>query len=474
MSPRLLRAPRARLLIVAALGIAAAALGLLALRPTAVVVAEVGLRDIAPAVQGVGTVEAKVVVQVSSKITARIVSIHADQGDTVEPGQVLVRLDDAQARADVERSEAAARAAGAQLRDLLAGTRPEEIAEARANLARAEAQLGDLLAGARAPEIEELRERVRSAGATRLLAERELERVERLHARELVAAQEADRARHAYEVAAAGERAARQSLQLAVEGSRAHQIEAARRQVDASQRRLELLQAGARREQIAEARARGQEAQAALAAARERLADTVVASPLTGYVVSRALEAGATVTPGTPILKAADPRTAWVTVHVDERHSGGLSVGDAAEVALRSLPGRRLRGHVARIQRESDRVTEQLAVDVALDERPPRLVLGEQAEAVIRSAAARAVLAVPLAAVVRRPDGAGALAVRDGRLQFQKARFGAADPAGWIEVVEGLPPGEQVVVGPGRLAEPANEGLRVRPTPAAAVARDRR
>jgi len=437
-----------------------------ALRPGAVSVTEATRRDIAPAVQGVGTVEAKVMVQVSSKITGRIVAVLVDQGDLVEIGQILVRLDDAQLRADLQRSEAAARAAEAQLRDLLAGSRPEEIAEARANLARAEAQLNDLLAGSRAPEIEERQERVRSATATRVLAERELKRVEQLHAKELIAAQELDRARHTYDVAVAQERAAQQTLHLAIEGARKHQIEAAQKQVDATQRRLELLLAGARPEQVAEARARAQEARAALVLARERLADTAVASPFDGYVVSRELEPGATVTPGAPILKIADPRTAWVTVHVDERDTGGVTVGDPADVALRSLSGRMLRGHVARIQRESDRVTEQLAVDIALDERAPRLILGEQAEALIRTSAVAGALVVPLAAVVRRPEGLGALVVTDGRLHFRKLRFGAADPGGWIQVLDGLRPGDPVVVAPGRMAEPANEGRRVRSTPA--------
>jgi HlyD family secretion protein len=457
-----LQATWTRLLLIVGVLALAGGLAVFALRPAAVSIAEVVRRDITPAVQGVGTVEAKVVVQISSKITGRIVAVLVDQGDVVEVGQVLVRLDEAQLRADVQRSEAAVRAAEAQLRDLLAGSRPEEIAEARANLARAEAQLNDLLAGSRAPEIEELQQRVQSASATRVLAERELKRIEQLHARELVAAQEHDRARQAHDVAVAQERAAQQALRLAIEGARKDQIAAARHQVDATRRRLDLLLAGARPEQVAEARARTQEARAALALARERLADTIIASPVNAYVVSRELEPGATVNPGTPILKIADPRTAWVTVHVDERDTGGVTVGDPAEVVLRSLSGRTLRGHVARIQRESDRVTEQLAVDVALDERPPRLVLGEQAEALIRQSAVPGALVIPLAAVVRRPEGLGALAVTDGRLHFRTVRFGAADPGGWIQVLDGLRAGEHVVVAPGRMAEPAHEGRRVR------------
>jgi HlyD family secretion protein len=244
MNWRALRPAPTRLVLVAVLLAVAGGLTVFALRPAAVSVSEVTRRDIAPAVQGVGTVEAKVVVQISSKITGRIVAVLVDQGDIVEIGQVLARIDDAQFRADLQRGEAAARAAEAQLRDLMAGSRPEEVAEARANLARAEAQLKDLLAGSRAPEIEELQERVRSANATRVLAERELERIRLLHARDLVATQELDRARQAYDVAAAQERGTQQTLQLAIEGARKHQIEAARNQLDATQRRLELLLAG--------------------------------------------------------------------------------------------------------------------------------------------------------------------------------------------------------------------------------------
>lgn len=461
MNWRSFRLTRVRIWSTAVLLVAVGTMAFLLLRPSTVTVSEVTRRDLAPVIQGVGTVEAKVVIKVGAKITGRIVSVAVDQGDPVEMRQVLARLDDAQFRAEVQRSEASLRAAEAQLRDLLAGTRSEEIAEARANAARAEAQLNDLLAGSRPSEIEELQERLNSALATRTLAEQDLRRAKELFAKELIAAQEIDRARQAYDVAVAQERGARQTLQLAVEGARKDQIEAARRQLEAVQRRLELLLAGARPQQIEAARAQVREAQAALALARERLADTVILSPLNGYVVSRELEAGATVNAGTPILKISDPATAWVTVYVDGRETGGMAVGDLAEIVLRSLPGRMLRGHVARIQRESDRVTEQLAVDVALAELPPRLTLGEQAEALIRPRGQRGVLALPLAALVRRPDGSGALVAKDGHLRFRAARFGVIDPRGWVQVLDGLHPGEEVVLSPGRLANPENEGRRV-------------
>ena len=194
------RPPRKRLLLVALLAVAGGAAGFLLLRPVTVTVAYVTQRDIAPAIQGVGTVEAKVAVQVGSKITGRFVAVLVDQGDTVTAGQVLARLDDAQQRAEVTRQEAALRVAEAG------------VAEAQANVRRAQSTLDDLVAGSRPAEIEQLRERVKSAGATRVLAERDHRRTQELHAKELIAAQEMDRAKQAFDVAPAQERdAARRS-----------------------------------------------------------------------------------------------------------------------------------------------------------------------------------------------------------------------------------------------------------------------
>ncbi len=430
-------------------------------RPPAVRVAALSGRALTPAVQGVGTVEARGVVQVAPKIAGRVVEIRVDQGDPVSARQILARLDDAQLRAEVDRAEAAVSAAEAQLGDLVAGARPEEIAEARANAARARAQLDDLVAGARRQEIEELRERVRSAEASRLLAERELGRARQLFGMELIAAQEVDRARQAHDVAAAAERAARQALDVAVEGTRPALVEAARRQWEATEARLELLLRGPRPQQVEAARAQRREARAALALAENRLEDAALRSPLDGHVVSREVEPGTTVNTGTPVLKLVDPRTAWVTVHVDERETGRIAVGDAAVIRLRSHPGRTLQGRVARLRRESDRVTEQLAVDVTFSEPPGRLTLGEQAEATLSPAPRLVAVALPLPALVRTADGPAALVVVDGRLRSRPVRIGIVDPAGWAEVLDGLRAGERVVLSPGRLADPGSEGRRV-------------
>jgi HlyD family secretion protein len=413
LTPRDRRSPLTlkRILGAGALLILAGLVGFYFFRPPAVTVATVMSRDVAPAIQGVGTVEAKVVVNISSKVTGRVVLVLVDQGDTIRAGQTLVRLDAAQYAADVDRGEANVRAAEAQLRDFLAGPRPQEV--------------------------EQLRARLASASATRTLAEHDFQRTQELFARELISVQDLDRARQAYDVAIATERDAQHALDLALEN-------------------------WARKDQIDAARAQLQAAQSALVLSRANLAETVIVSPLDGYVVSRELEAGGVVNPGVPIFKIADPRTAWATVYVDARDTAALAVGDRADITFRSLPGRAFQGRVARIQREGDRVTEQLAIDVAFIERPSRLILGEQVEAAIRPPARHGVSALPLAALVRRPDGAGALVVKDDHIHFKAARLGIVDPAGWAEILDGLHPGDEVVLAPGPLADPSNDGRRVR------------
>ncbi|MBI2493898.1 MAG: biotin/lipoyl-binding protein, partial [Candidatus Rokubacteria bacterium] len=120
-----------------------------------------------------GTIEA-LQVDVSAKIVGRIVERPVTEGQPVERGQLLVRLGADELAAEVRRAEAAAATAAAQLRDLLAGARREEIDEAEARAARAQAQLDDLLAGSREQEIEQARANLRNAAATREWTQRDL------------------------------------------------------------------------------------------------------------------------------------------------------------------------------------------------------------------------------------------------------------------------------------------------------------
>ena len=252
-------------------------------------------------VEVTGTIEA-LQVDVSARITARIVERTVKEGEPVERGQRLVRLADEEPAADVRRAEAALGVAQAQLADLEAGARREEIEQARAAL--------------------------RSATVAREWAERELGRVRQLFAKELLAFQEVDRVSNALDAAQANEASARE--------------------------KVALLEAGPRPDAVAAARAQVAEARAALALARARLVETRLDSPLTGIVLRKSLEVGETATPGVPILTLMDPDDMWLRAYVSETDLGRVRLGQAATLTVDAYPARTFAGVVREIASEAE------------------------------------------------------------------------------------------------------------------------
>ena len=307
----------------------------------------------APAIQVTGNMEA-MQVDVSAKIAGRILSLRVREGDRVTEGHLLVRLDDAELKAEVERAEAALKSAEAQLRDLLAGARRQEIEEARATVDRAQSQLNDLLAGSRREEIEQAREAVRSAEATRVWTERDLKRAQELFAKEFIAMQEVDRARQAYEVAVAQERSARANLQMVEAGPRRDQIEAARAQLKAARDHLDLLLAGPRPFQVEAARGQVSQARAALDLAGSRLREAAIVSPINGVVLRKNLEAGEMANPGVSILTLVDPTDLWLRAYVPETDIGRIKVGMAARITIDAYKDRTFSGKITEIASEAE------------------------------------------------------------------------------------------------------------------------
>lgn len=91
----------------------------------------------------------------------------------------------------------------------------------------------------------------------------------------------------------------------------------------------------------------------------DQMHDTVITSPITGVVVSKALEVGEWVTPGTPILTIDDLSTIWARADVPETDLGGIGVGDSARVALTTRPPQTYTGRVMAIGQEGQFATER-------------------------------------------------------------------------------------------------------------------
>ncbi len=168
-------------------------------------------------------------------------------------------------------------------------------------------------------------------------------------------------------------------------------------------------------------------------------------SPIDGVVTAREAEPGTTVVAGQAVLRLVDPARLWVRARVDQARAQGVSVGQSADIALRSVPGAVLSGKVVRIDLQSDALTEERIVNVAFDPAPEQLYLGELAEVTIRLPGANDVLVVPRAALAQHRGQLGVWRIEQGRARFQPVKPGVQS-AQRVQIVTGLAAGDRVIV----------------------------
>ncbi len=127
-----------------------------------------------------------------------------------------------------------------------------------------------------------------------------------------------------------------------------------------------------------------------------KLARFNVYSPIDGYVIAKQAEVAQTVLPSQVIFQIVDPDDVWVKAYIDERISGDIKVGQPAQLTLRSLPEKNLKGVVKRISAVSDSVTQEREVDVGFETLPMPFYMNEQAEVTIQTQHSKNVLKIPL------------------------------------------------------------------------------
>jgi HlyD family secretion protein len=169
-------------------------------------------------------------------------------------------------------------------------------------------------------------------------------------------------------------------------------------------------------------------------------------SPYDAMVIIRQKELGSALAAGESVFTLIDPQSVWVLAYIDESKSGEIQVGNPAEIVLRSLPGQRFHGRVARIEIESDRVNEERRVQIAFDRLPDEFHLGEQAEVFITTVRLERAILVPESAVSDLSQGRGTVwVVNNRRLDQQEVEIGHRLLDGRVEVVKGIPDGATVV-----------------------------
>ncbi len=334
--------------------------------------------------------------EVAFKIAGRVQERLVDEGMMVKQGQTIATLDTADLLANVAMRQAEVHTAEAALAELLAGSRVEDIAAAKAAWEKAAHGLADLEAGSRPQEIAAAEAAVAAAAADVRRLEADFRRATTLFRQRTISAEEYDAARAAYEVAVERHRQAAEQLKLVKEGPRKEQIEEARSALAQAKAQYDLVKAGPRREDIDQGRARLEQAQAALRLAQTQLSYATVYAPLTGVVLSKNIEPGEYVAPGTAVVTVGDIVHVWLRAYIEEDDLGRVKVGQRASVTTDTYPGRKYQGLVSfiaqdaeftpkNVQTQKERV--KLVYRIKIDITNPKMELkpGMPADAVIET-----------------------------------------------------------------------------------------
>ncbi|HUV68331.1 MAG TPA: efflux RND transporter periplasmic adaptor subunit [Terracidiphilus sp.] len=241
-------------------------------------------------------------VEVSFRMSGWVEARPVSEGELIREDDLVARLDNTELAQEVALRKAEVAAYGAELDALLAGSRPQEIAAAKAAVAKAEA------------EVER--------------AKLEFERQKSLLERRVASEKTFEAARSTHDAAIA-------------------RLEEAREQLD-------LVREGPRQEEIARARARLEQAKQSLAVARTRLGYATLQAPLSGMILSENVEPGEYVVPGVPVVTIGDLVNAWVRAYVNETDLGRVKLGQRVCVVTDTYPDKAYPGELTFISSEAE------------------------------------------------------------------------------------------------------------------------
>ncbi len=292
--------------------------------------------------------------EASFRIPGRVEKRLVSEGETVDAGQVIARLDSVELEKEAALRKAEVAASAAALAELEAGSRPEEIARAAASVERAQARLEELLAGSRPQEVAAAQATVHQAVAEANRLKMEFERQAYLYENGIIAAQQYDLVLASYETATARLQESSERLDLVKEGPRKEEIEQARAALKEAQEQYALVKKGPREETIEQARARLEQAKEAFGLAETRLGYATLFSPISGIVLSENIEAGEYVASGTPVVTVGDLENVWLRAYISETDLGRVKVGQPVRLTTDTFSGKVYEGHVSFIASEAE------------------------------------------------------------------------------------------------------------------------
>lgn len=345
-------------------------------------------------------------IQVASKVVGKVAWIGVEKGDAVKAGQVIVRLEDDEYKAQMQQARGQLMTLEARLQELEAGSRPEEVAAAKANVEQARADLEN--------------------------AKVQLDRARQLAADKVLAKSSLDDAQARYDAAVA--------------------------RVRSLEKTYELVRIGPRKEVIAAMRGQVEQARGMVAFAETQLANTLIQAPVTGTILERGVERGEFVTTSFVgergakgyVVTLADLNDLRVELDISQNDFSKLGPKQKGVITVDAYPDKKWDGVIDEISPEANR--QKATVQVKVKVLDPDEYLRPEMNASVAflsdekagaAAAGKPVVFVP-AAVVKNDR---VYIVVGGKVMERTIKTSGNTPQG-LRVEDGLIGGEDLVVNP--------------------------
>lgn len=188
-------------------------------------------------------------------------------------------------------------------------------------------------------------------------------------------------------------------------------------------------------------------AQAELLALQAQHDDRYLRAPVSGLIIARHIDPGATVLAGQTVFELIDPLQLWVDVRFDQAGSMLLAEQQPTQIILRSQELQPHSGYVARLEWLADAITEERRAKVMFSQQPkPTPSIGELAEVTVELPQLANTPVISNAAIIRQGGKLGVWLVDDQQPIFQPVTVGRSDLNGNVQILSGLSIGQRVVL----------------------------
>jgi len=310
-------------------------------------------------------------VDIAFKTSGRLIERTVNEGDVVEKGKEIARLDREQLLHQRDTAAAALATAQAQFEESQTAlkwqqeTMQADLQLKNADLNAAQSQLLQLQNGARPQEVQQSQAAVSAAQSQYDGAKKDWDRAQTLYKNDDISTSQYDQFRTRFESAEANLKQIKEQANMVQAGPRAETIESAKAQVERARAAVRGGQANGietqrREEDIVARRGDIERAKAQMALIDSQLADTIAVSPINGIVLVKAADVGEVLAPGTSVVTVGDMEHPWLRAYIREQDLGRVKLGDKVKVTTDSFPGKVYDGKVSFISSDAEFTPKQI------------------------------------------------------------------------------------------------------------------